>query len=138
MCEEALRAARVTGQEIDLVNGHLTATGADPSEVRSWSAALDRSPEEFPCLQSTKSLIGHALGAAGAIESVACILQLHHGFAHPSINCEDLHPEIVPFKEAIVRETRELPSLRTIAKASFGFGDVNACVVFRKYEGDEE
>ena len=65
------RTRRSTRREIDAISGHLTATGADPREVASWAAALGRGPGALPVDHATKSLIGHALGAAGAIESVA-------------------------------------------------------------------
>jgi len=84
----------------------------------------------MPAITATKSMIGHALGAAGGIESVACVLMLEHGFVHPSINCEDLHDAIAPFAGAIAHEATEMPSMRVLVKAGFGFGDVNACVVF--------
>ena len=52
---------------------------------------------------------------------------------HPSLNCEDVHPEIEEYGDAIPHVVREMPTLRTIIKAGFGFGDVNACVIFRKW-----
>jgi 3-oxoacyl-(acyl-carrier-protein) synthase len=58
---------------------------------------------------------------------------LSRGFVHPSINCEDVHPEIEPYAGSIPHQARELPDLRVAIKAGFGFGDVNACVVFRKW-----
>ena len=61
---------------------------------------------------------------------------LDGGFAHPSINCEDVHPEIAAFDGAIPHALRELPELRTVVKAGFGFGDVNACLVLRKWTGE--
>ena len=131
----ALADAGVEPREIDAVNGHLTATGADPNELRAWAEALERAPADLPPISSTKSMIGHALGAAGAIESVACIQMLRGGYVHPSLNCEDVHPRIEPYAASIPHVLRPLPQLRTIAKASFGFGDVNACVVFRKWTG---
>ena len=79
-------------------------------------------------------MVGHCLSGAGSIESVASVLQLHHGFIFPNINCDDLHPEIT----AIIDESK-IPQhpidmeLNLIAKASFGFGDVNGCVIFKKY-----
>lgn len=80
-------------------------------------------------------MIGHCLGAAGAIESVAAVLGLKEGFIFPSINCEDLHPEIAGIidPEKIPQKLIENDKLQTIIKASFGFGDVNACIIFRKY-----
>ena len=131
--QSAIADAGIDAAEIDLINGHLTATGADPREIASWTKALGREPADFPVITATKSLIGHALGAAGAIESVASLLMLEGGFAHPSINCEDVHPEIAAYEPAIPHELRELRELRTVIKAGFGFGDVNACLVFRTY-----
>ena len=129
----ALADARVLPNAVDAINGHLTATGADPREVQSWSAALERPPEAFPSITATKSLIGHALGAAGGIECVASVLMVQDGFVHPTINCEDVHPDIAPFAAAIPHTLRSAPDLRVLVKAGFGFGDVNACVVFEKW-----
>jgi len=131
----ALEDAGIGPADVDAINGHLTATGADPNEVEAWAAALERAPGALPPITSTKSMIGHALGAAGAIESVACVQMLRGGYVHPSLNCEDVHPRIEPFAASIPHEIRELPGLATIVKASFGFGDVNACIVFRKWTG---
>jgi len=129
----ALAEAGVAPSEIGAINGHLTATGADPREIESWAAALDAKPGRLPPITSTKSMIGHALGAAGAIEAVACVLMLQGGFVHPSINCEDVHPEIAPHAASIPHQLRELPGLEVVVKAGFGFGDVNICLVFRKW-----
>ncbi len=129
----ALADAQTQPEEVGAINAHLTATGADPNEVRSWSAALDCRPQDLPPITSTKSMIGHALGAAGGIESVASVLMLRGGFIHASINCGDVHPEIEPYAASIPHTARELPDLQVVMKAGFGFGDVNACVVFRKW-----
>ncbi|MCD6153966.1 MAG: beta-ketoacyl-[acyl-carrier-protein] synthase family protein [Syntrophobacterales bacterium] len=131
----AMADANITPDEIDAINGHLTATFADPSEINNWSRALNRGPEDFPHINSTKSMIGHCLGAAGAIESVAVVLQLYNGFLHPSVNCEDVHPEIEAFADKIPHKVMEYPELKIIAKACFGFGDVNSCLIFKKWEG---
>ncbi len=119
--------------DIDAVSGHLTATYADPGEVKSWARALERKPEDFPYINAAKSMIGHCLGAAGAIETVAVILQLNGGFLHPSLNCEDVHPEIASFAHRIPRTCVEDPAVNTFAKASFGFGDVNSCLIIKKW-----
>ena len=132
----ALADAGIEGTAVGAINGHLTATGADPKEVASWAAALDVAPGDLPPITSTKSMIGHALGAAGAIESIACVTMLEGGFVHPSINCEDVHPEIEPYAASIPHEIREDPELDIVIKAGFGFGDVNACAVFRKWKQD--
>jgi len=54
-------------------------------------------------------------------------------YIHPSINCEDIHPEIEPFAAAVPHSLREIPGLEVVVKAGFGFGDVNACLVFRRW-----
>ncbi len=128
----AMADAGVRADEIDAINGHLTATQADPMEVANWAAALDLPADRFPAIHSTKSMIGHGLGAAGALESVACVLMLRDGFLHPSLNCDDVHPDIEPFAASIPHEAWTRPDLRTIIKSGFGFGDVNACVVYRR------
>lgn len=130
----AVAMAGVRPDQIDAINGHLTATMADPLEIESWRAALDLPPAKMPLIQATKSLVGHALGAAGGIECVATVLQLDRGFLHGSLNCEDLHPALAAYADRIPHETVMLPNLKIMAKASFGFGDVNACIVFRKFE----
>jgi 3-oxoacyl-(acyl-carrier-protein) synthase len=130
----AVADAGISPNEIDAVNGHLTATFADPVEVWNWSSALGRGPETFPWINSTKSMIGHGLGAAGAIECVAVVLQLRDGFVHPSINCEDLHSQLAPFAGKIPHTAVDFPDLKVVAKAGFGFGDVNSCLIFRKWE----
>lgn len=129
---QAVLDAKIDTHAIDYINGHLTATIADPMELNNWSSALGREAGDFPWINSTKSLIGHSLGAAGAIEAVATILQLHYGFIHTSRNCEDFHPEIANFAQHVPSSTRDVP-LTIAAKASFGFGDVNSCVIFRKW-----
>jgi 3-oxoacyl-(acyl-carrier-protein) synthase len=129
----ALEDAEIDGAEVDLINGHLTATFADSSEVRNWSQALEREPGNFPWITATKSMIGHCLGAAGAIESVASVLMLEKGFVHPSKNCEDLHPEIEAFASSIPHQCVDQQDIDVVVKAGFGFGDVNGCLVFRRW-----
>lgn len=128
----ALLDAGIESHEIDYINGHLTATMADPLEIANWAQALELPKENFPFINSTKSLIGHALGASGAIECIATVLQLTSGFIHGSANCEDVHPDIAPFGKSIVHETMNR-ELKIAAKASFGFGDVNSCIIFKKW-----
>ncbi|MDD5414473.1 MAG: beta-ketoacyl-[acyl-carrier-protein] synthase family protein [Smithellaceae bacterium] len=130
----AVADAGIDPGRVDAINGHLTATYADPMEVKNWAEALERTPENFPYINATKSLIGHCLGAAGAIESVASVLQVYRGFIHPSINSEDVHPDIAPYAAKIPQTCVEFPELKYLAKAGFGFGDVNSCIIFKKWE----
>jgi 3-oxoacyl-(acyl-carrier-protein) synthase len=129
---QALAAAGLTGSEIDYINGHLTATMADPKEIGNLMSALELQPETFPFINSTKSMIGHALGASGAIECVATVLQLHGGFLHPSTNCEDLHAQLRDIQSSIPVVCKPA-KLSTALKVSFGFGDVNACILFKRW-----
>jgi 3-oxoacyl-(acyl-carrier-protein) synthase len=129
---EALKNAGLQPRDVEVINGHLTGTMADPMEFENWRIALGRTGDDFPLINATKSMIGHALGAAGGLECVASVLELSHNFVHGSVNCEDLHPALVPYENRIVRQTIDRDT-RILAKASFGFGDVNACVFFEKW-----
>ena len=132
---DAINSAGIAPKDIDLISGHLTATMADKFEIQSWANALGRSGKDFPLTNSVKSMIGHCLSAAGSIESVACILQIVHGFVHPNINLEDPNPEILSIVDADCLPTRMIKKeINIIAKANFGFGDVNACLIFSKFK----
>ena len=131
---EAIADANIDPNEIDLVSGHLTATIADKLEIQNWVKALGRDGDNFPMVNSTKSMVGHSLSAAGSIEMVAAVLQLKHNFVHPNLNLEDPIPEILDIiGERNLPTTRVDKEINTIAKANFGFGDVNACLVISKY-----
>jgi len=131
---QALQSSATRPEEIDLICGHLTSTMGDRREVYNWHQALHLPKGQFPFINAFKSLAGHCLSAAGALESIAAVLQLQGQYVHGSRNCEKLHPEIAAL---IPREaapcTTLAQSLQTIAKCSFGFGDVNACILFKKY-----
>ncbi|QWX85145.1 beta-ketoacyl-[acyl-carrier-protein] synthase family protein [Cellulophaga sp. HaHaR_3_176] len=131
---EAVEDACITPKDIDVINGHLTATSKDALEIENWSKALGRKKSDFPYINSFKSIFGHCLAAAGSIEAVASILQFKEGLVFGNINCEDLHPEIKSLiaPEKIPQQTIT-HSPEIIAKASFGFGDVNACAIFKRF-----
>ncbi|OCB75105.1 beta-ketoacyl-ACP synthase [Flavobacterium piscis] len=132
---DAIQNAGITAADIDAINGHLTATTKDSLEIENWTKALDRKGTNFPYINSLKSMTGHCLSAAGSIESVAIILQLHEGFLFGNTNCEDLHPEITALIDSSKVPFKTIDkNLNIIAKASFGFGDVNACIIFKKFE----
>ncbi len=129
----ALKNSGIKASEIDLINGHLTATGKDSVEIENWVKALDLKAG-FPLINSLKGMTGHCLSASGSIESVASVLQLSSGFVFPNINCETINPEILALipEESIPRKTI-VKGINIIAKASFGFGDVNAVIFLKKY-----
>ena len=130
----ALKNARIQPKDIDVINGHLTATSKDFTEIRNWSEALDLKGTDFPYINSLKSMVGHCLCASGSIESVASVLQIKEGFVFQNINCNDLNEEITGLisKERIPQKTIK-KDINIVAKASFGFGDVNGCVIFKKF-----
>ncbi len=131
----ALSNAGVSGEEVDVINGHLTATSKDPHEIANWSIALDRKGKVFPFINSFKSTIGHGLAAAGSMECVGTVLQLCHGELFPNVNCEDLHHEIEKIIDPSCVPTKFLAyDAEILAKASFGFGDVNACAIFKAFK----
>ena len=80
----AVADAGISVKDVDAINGHLTATFADPYEVKNWAVALERTPANFPWINATKSLVGHCLGGAGAVESVGVVLQIVQG-VHPPL-----------------------------------------------------
>ena len=131
---DAINNSGISAVDIDAINGHLTATTKDSLEIENWTKAFDRKGNDFPYINSLKSMTGHCLSAAGSIESIAAILQIHEGFIFGNINCDDLHPEITALIDPskIPLKTIEI-SPTIIAKASFGFGDVNACVILKKF-----
>lgn len=124
-------------RDIDTINGHLTTTTKDALEIENWSTALGRSGEDFPYINSFKGMFGHCLAAAGSIECVASVLQITNGKIYGNMNCNDIHPEIEKYVDAnkIPRKTIDYET-EVLAKASFGFGDVNACVIFKQFSDE--
>ena len=131
---KAVKSAGISSSQIDYINGHLTSTAADPLEIANWTKALELRLN-FPYINSTKSLMGHALGAAGAIETIATVLQMKHNFIHESKNCIPLHPEIAQIYDVakIPQQRVDNAEVNYAIKASFGFGDVNACLVLKRF-----
>ncbi len=135
--KDAVKDAGINAKDIDVINGHLTATSKDALEIENWCGALERSGNDFPYINSLKGMVGHCLSGAGSVELVASILEIQNDFIFPSINCEDLHPEILNLisKDKIPQETKYQP-INILAKASFGFGDVNGCLILKKYSNE--
>lgn len=130
----ALKNAGLKAEEIDLIAGHLTSTMGDVLEIQNWHKALGLPEGEFPLVNALKSMTGHCLSAAGAIEAVAAVLQLKHQFVHASLNARPLHPDIAELIAAdrIPAQARS-QAINSVAKSSFGFGDVNACFILNRY-----
>jgi len=130
----AMENAGIKSEDIDLIAGHLTSTKGDPVEIKNWTKALKLTKETFPYINTPKSMIGHCVGGAGSIETVACALQLSEGFIHPNLNVENIHPEIesmVPLEKIPNQLIQK--DIQTVIKANFGFGDLNCCLVLKKW-----
>jgi 3-oxoacyl-[acyl-carrier-protein] synthase II len=128
----ALDDAGLSPADIDYINAHGTSTPLnDPIETRAIRTVFGKYAYKVP-ISSTKSMVGHLMGAAGAVEAVACARTLETGLIHPTINYETPDPECdldyVPNK---LRETHP----RTALSNSFGFGGHNASLILTRWEG---
>jgi 3-oxoacyl-[acyl-carrier-protein] synthase II len=130
--QAALDDANLQPEEIDYVNAHGTSTPLnDPMETRAIHAVLGKHAHKVP-ISSTKSMIGHLIGAAGAVELIACVKSLETGMLHPTINYETPDPECdLDYVPNTARETHP----RTALSNSFGFGGHNATVILQRWEG---
>ncbi|MEZ5592010.1 MAG: beta-ketoacyl-ACP synthase I [Gammaproteobacteria bacterium] len=115
---------------LDYINTHGTSTPA--GDIQELEAIREVLPEAVPPISSTKSLTGHALGAAGVNEAIYCLLMQNHNFIAASANIETLDPRAEGMP--IVRERRDNVSLDTVMSNSFGFGGTNASLVFQRYQ----
>jgi 3-oxoacyl-[acyl-carrier-protein] synthase II len=123
--EQALRSAKLEANAIDYINAHGTATTFnDAAEGKAISELLPDVP-----ISSTKSMMGHSLGAAGAIEAVLSILALQHQFLPPNINFRSSDPTLR--LNLVANEARDAP-IRAVLSNSFGFGGTNASVIIQK------
>lgn len=131
---DAMQIANVSGKDIDYINGHLTSTMADVLEMQNYAKALNLYGINFPFINSIKGMTGHCIGAAGAIETIASILQMNNNIVHANKNCEPIHSEITNIIDSskIPIKNTEL-QIDNVLKLSLGFGDVNACLVLKKY-----
>jgi 3-oxoacyl-[acyl-carrier-protein] synthase II len=129
----ALRDADVSPKEIDYVNAHGTGTPFnDAAETAALVAALDTRAREIP-VSSSKSMFGHLLGGAGAVEGILTALALRDGWLPPNLHYETPDPAC---GLNIVREATRAARLRVGISNSFGFGGANATLVFRAPEAD--
>jgi 3-oxoacyl-[acyl-carrier-protein] synthase II len=127
----ALKDARLSPDEVDYINAHGTSTKLnDAVETLAIKKVFGERAYKIP-VSSTKSMIGHLLGAAGAIEAVATIMTIHTGIIHPTINYENPDPECD--LDYVPNEARK-KEVNVAISNSFGFGGHNVCLVFKKFE----
>lgn len=131
---EALKDAGMKPEDIDYINVHGTSTHVgDISEVKAIKDLFGDAAYKLN-ISSTKSMTGHLLGAAGAVEAMACILAINNGIIPPTINHEegDEDPEL-DYNLNFTFNTAQKREVRAALSNTFGFGGHNACVIFKKY-----
>ena len=127
----ALTDAGVEAKDVDYVNAHGTSTQLnDAGETKALKIALGEYAYKV-AISSTKSMIGHLLGAAGAVEAIATLLTINRGIIHPTINYEN--PDPACDLDYVPNQARR-QEVRTAISNGFGFGGHNAVVVLKKYE----
>ncbi len=127
----ALNDAGLDPEDIDYINAHGTSTRAnDIAETRAIKKTFGDRACHIP-VSSTKSMIGHTIGAAGAIEAVVSCLAIQHHTIPPTINYEEPDPQCD--LDYVPNQARE-KAIRRVLSNSFGFGSVNACLIFQQYE----
>ncbi|UWQ37893.1 beta-ketoacyl-ACP synthase I [Leisingera aquaemixtae] len=133
--ERAMRLALATlpeGRKVDYINAHGTSTPVgDVGEVEAARRVFGEG--KVPPISSTKSMTGHAQGAAGALEAIFCLLMLDNDFITPSINVDTLAEGILPGE--IATSLVENAGLDSVMTNSFGFGGTNGSMVLSKYKG---
>ena len=126
----ALRKAEVTPTDIDYINAHGTSTELnDKIETRAIKTVFSDYAYKVP-ISSTKSMTGHMIGAAGAIEAAICILTIQNGIIPPTINYVNQDPECdLDYVPNVARRA----SVKTTLSNTFGFGGHNSSLIIRKY-----
>jgi 3-oxoacyl-[acyl-carrier-protein] synthase II len=127
----ALEDAEITADQIDYVNTHGTSTPlGDIGEIRAIQKVFGEHAYNVN-ISSTKSMTGHLLGAAGAIESIACIMAINHSIIPPTINHFEDDPELDPKLNMTFNKAQERP-VNIALSNTFGFGGHNFSVLFKK------
>ena len=127
----ALKSAGVVASDIDVINAHATSTPLnDASETMAIKAVFGDLAYKIPVI-ATKSMLGHALGASGAIEAIISIKMMQDNILHPTINYT--HPDPECDLDYVPNEARK-QNISTVLSNSFGFGGQNASLVLKQYE----
>jgi 3-oxoacyl-(acyl-carrier-protein) synthase len=132
LMRRALDKAGMAPEQVDFVSAHATSTPlGDLTEIRSIKQVFGKHAYGLK-LNATKSMLGHTCWAAATVETVAAILQMKAGKLHPSINVDDLDPEI---DLDVCRDKAVEHDINVFLKNSFGFGGINCVSILKKYEG---
>ncbi|HJW90812.1 MAG TPA: beta-ketoacyl-ACP synthase II [Anaerolineales bacterium] len=126
----ALEDACLVPDNVNYINAHGTSTPLnDLTETRAIRAVFNNHADRIP-VSSTKSMIGHAMGASGALEAIASIFTIQHSLIHPTINYE--HPDPVCDLDYVPNQARQA-RVDVVLSNSFGLGGQNACLVFKRF-----
>ena len=130
--QAALKDADMNPVDIDYINAHGTSTQAnDKAETNAIKRIFGEKAYQIP-VSSTKSMIGHSIGAAGAIEAVVCALAIENQYAPPTINYKEKDPDCD--LDYVPNQGRNV-KINNVLSNSFGFGSSNACLIFSKLKG---
>jgi len=133
---EAMREAGISPNDIDHINMHATSTPlGDRSELIAAKRVFGENSKVT--VSATKSMTGHLLGAAGAIEAIACVKSLQENFIPPTINTKNIEPDFVDLFDFPLGEGRSKPVNYAMSN-TFGFGGHIASIVLKKYSGQNE
>ncbi len=128
--QDVLARAGITPAQVDYINAHATATPLnDPIETLAIKHVFGAHAYRIP-ISATKSMIGHSMGAAGALEAVACVMTLRDQKIHPTLNLDN--PDPACDLDYVPHRAREAP-VKIVLSNTFGFGGQNACLVLAKY-----
>ncbi len=129
--ELALKDAGINKDEVDYLNTHATSTPVgDLSEIAAIRGFFGEDPKHLS-ISATKSMTGHLLGAAGAIEALASVMAIHEGIVPPTINTENIDPEIPRNLDIVLNDARSR-DVKVAMSNTFGFGGHNGIIVFKK------
>jgi 3-oxoacyl-[acyl-carrier-protein] synthase II len=131
--KNCLQNAGLKPEDVDAINTHGTSTPlGDVAELKAITKVFGEHAKNIN-INSTKSMTGHLLGAAGAVEAIAAILSMKHGLVPPTINHENIDENIDPSLNLTLNKAQER-DVKIVMSNTFGFGGHNACVVFKKLD----
>ncbi len=129
---QALASAGMKPSEVDIVNTHATSTPqGDIQEIKAVAEVFGESPSTY--INNTKSYIGHAMGAAGALELAGNLPSFQDNIIHPTINIDELDPECA-LPNLVVNEPRKVDAVKVIFNNSFGMLGINSALIVKKFE----
>ena len=128
----AMKRAKINADQVDIVSCHATAT--EQGDIEEASALRRIFANSSAVINNTKSFIGHAMGAAGALEMLGNLPSFDDGIAHATINLDDLDPRCA-LPNLVINQPRELGNVNCILNNSFGMLGINSVVIVRKYQG---